>query len=420
MSKEKNSTKNHNKVEFILASLIHCFKGGWLYWGWMLSLIAIVVYGAMAYGQQARYGLSVTGLSDQITWGLYIGNFTFFVGVAAAAVILVIPAYLLHRNQMRRVTILGESLAVAAVIVAMLFVTADLGQPLRFWHALPLLGKLNFPTSILAWDIVVLALYLLVNLIILWYLLYNKFCHKSPVVKRYFPVIVVAIILGLSIHTVTAFMLSGNPSRPFWHTAILAPRFIASAFAAGAALMIILFQILHITSKFRLSKGLIREIALIMVFAQFFSLFLLGAEIYTAFYHNTAHDVSAHLLFTSNIGHDNLTLSIYLAIAAGLSAFSILMVRRFRENVSLLNIASILIFFAVWSEKGLGLVIPGFVPTPLGEMAQYTPSTIEIKVAIAIWAVGAIIFTLLAKVAIAIEFGGLRLKRPVENTDTEI
>ncbi|MBF0194702.1 MAG: polysulfide reductase NrfD [Magnetococcales bacterium] len=410
MSEKKIRKKTYSKINFLQAFLSSSLNGGRLYWVWMFSLLSIALYGATAYSQQAQFGLGVTGLSDQITWGLYISNFTFFVGVAAAAVILVIPAYLFHRREMRRVTLLGESLAVAAVTVAILFVTVDLGQPLRFWHAMPFFGKLNFPTSILAWDMLVLSLYLLVNLILLWFILYNKFCNDSPVVKRYFPLVVVAIILGISIHTVTAFMLSGNPSRPFWHTAVLAPRFIASAFAAGAALMIILFQILHLTSKFRLSKGLIREIAIIMAFSQFFSLFLLGAELYNAFYHNTAHEISAHLLYTGKIAHDNLTISIYMAITAGLIACIMLFVRRVRENVALLNIASILIFFAIWLEKGLGLIIPGFVPSPLGEIAQYTPSAIEIKVTLGIWAVGAIIFTLLARITIAIEFDGLRHK----------
>ncbi|MBF0445747.1 MAG: polysulfide reductase NrfD [Magnetococcales bacterium] len=395
-------------IQFFKALLEQIFVGSRVYGIWMVVLLLTILQGGMAYRQQAIHGLAVTGLSDQITWGLYIGNFTFFVGVAAAAVILIIPAYLFHRREMRRVTLLGECLAVAAVVVALLFVTVDLGQPLRIWHALPFLGKLNFPTSILAWDMVVLTFYLLINILLLWYLLYKKFCHHTLQVKHYFPLIIVAIILGLSIHTVTAFMLSGNPSRPFWHTAILAPRFIASAFAAGAALMIITFQILHRFSRFRLSKGLIREVALIMAFSQFISLFLLGSEFYTALYRHTAQHSSAVLLYWGTTGSEGLTTAIYLALSASLIGVVILMVRSWREHVPLLNLASVLIFFAIWMEKGIGLVVPGFTPTPLGEIAHYSPTTIEIQVTVGIWAVGAMIFTILARITIAIEYGHLK------------
>jgi Ni/Fe-hydrogenase subunit HybB-like protein len=402
-NKPKPATSSH--IQFFKAMLTQIFMGSKAYGVWMLVLMLTILQGGAAYRQQAINGLAVTGLSDQVTWGLYIGNFTFFVGVAAASVILIIPAYLFHRREMRRVTLLGENIAVAAVVVALLFVTVDLGQPLRFWHVLPYLGKLNFPTSILAWDMVVLTLYLLINIILLWYLLFKKFCHHTPQIKHYFPLILVAIILGLSIHTVTAFMLSGNPSRPFWHSAILAPRFIASAFAAGAALMIITFQILHRFSRFRLSKGLIREVALIMAFSQFISLFLLGSEFYTAFYRHTTQHSSAVLLYWES---DTLTTAIYIALSASLIGAVILLVRSWREHVPLLNLASILIFFAIWMEKGLGLVVPGFTPTPLGEIAHYSPTTIEIQVSVGIWAVGAMIFTILARITIAIEYGHLK------------
>ena len=190
-------------------------------------------------------GLIVTGMSDQVSWGVYIANFTFLVGVAAAAVMMVIPVYIYDNEELHDLVIFGELLAVAAIIMCLAFVTVDLGRPDRFWHLIPGIGKFNFPASMLSWDVIVLNGYLLLNVHICGYLLYCRYRDRKPSKWFYIPFVFVAIVWAISIHTVTAFLYVGLGGRPFWNSAIVGPRFLASAFSAGPALIILALQVIR-------------------------------------------------------------------------------------------------------------------------------------------------------------------------------
>ena len=220
-------------IRFCIDSLKEMFQGPRAYHLWLIGLARVVSLGVFSYNQQLQEGLVVTGMSDQVSWGFYIANFAFLVGIAAAAVLLVIPAYLFHRQDIKQVVLIGEMMAVAAVVMAVLFVIVDLGRPDRIWHMIPVIGRFNWPTSLLAWDVVVLNGYLALNVIIPFYILFSHYRNREPNRKLYFPLVVVAMFWAISIHTVTAFLFSANSGRPFWHNALLAPRFIASAFASG-------------------------------------------------------------------------------------------------------------------------------------------------------------------------------------------
>lgn len=392
---------------FIVDGIREMLRGPRGYWLWLFALTAIVIFGAWRYSEQLSHGLVVTGMSDQVSWGFYIANFAFLVGIAAAAVLLVVPAYIFHRKDIKDVVLVGEGMAVAAVTMAILFVIADLGRPERLWHMIPGIGRLNWPMSLLAWDVIVLSGYLLLNLAIPFYLLYNRYCGKEANLKFYFPFVVIAMFWAISIHTVTAFLFSANPARPFWHTALLGPRFIASAFASGPALIIITLQIIHKACSYTVSRSVIDTLAIIMTIAMQINLFFVGAELFTDFYNEGAHAASIHYLFLGLGGFDSLQPWIWFALALNTVAVVILMINPLRKNMLTLNIACVLAFIGIWIEKGMGLVIPGFVPTPLGEIFEYVPTEIELSVAAAIWALGILIFTLLAKPVIAIEQGTL-------------
>ncbi len=207
-------------------------------------------------------------------------------------------------------------------------------------------------------------------------------------------------------------MLAGNPARPFWHTAVLAPRFIASAFAAGSAFLIILFQVLHGLARYRMALRGVRLLALIFTFALLLNLFLLGSELFVHFYGPHGHGGSAQYLYVGLDGADRLTPWIWAATAAMGGAAVILVVHRLREDLRWLNAACLLAIPAIWLEKGLGMVVPGFIPTPLGEVLEYTPAAHEIVVSAGIWAFGALIFTFLARATVGVETG--RIKGPAE------
>jgi len=392
-------------VQFIFDGIREMFRGPREYWIWLGALAAIVAFGAWSYSQQLMHGLVVTGMSDQVSWGFYISNFAFLVGIAAAAVLLVIPAYLFDRKDIKDVVLIGEGMAVAAVTMAILFVVADLGRPDRLWHMLPGIGRFNWPVSLLAWDVLVLSIYLLLNLAIPFYILYSQYRGKEPNFRLYFPFVVVAMFWAISIHTVTAFLFSANPARPFWHTSLLGPRFIASAFASGPALIIITLQVVRKVTSYNISQSVIDTLALIMTTALQISLFFVGVELFTDFYNEGAHAASMHYLFFGLGGFASLRSWIWLALVLNVIAVVILMIHPLRRKTRLLNIACVLAFIGIWIEKGMGLVIPGFIPTPLGEIFEYTPTSVELGVAAGIWAFGILVFTLLAKAVIAIKQG---------------
>ncbi|NNJ96455.1 MAG: polysulfide reductase NrfD [Gammaproteobacteria bacterium] len=388
---------------FIKYAFGQLIRGPLAYWLWLALLGCGIVFGGWHYYGQLRDGLIVTNMSDQVAWGFYISNFTFLVGVAAAAVMLAIPAYIFDRRDIKDVVLMGDTMAVTAVIMAMLFIMVDLGRPDRIWHLIPGIGRFHFPASMLAWDVVVLSGYLMLNLGISFYILYNHFQDKQPVVSRYFPFVILAIFWAISIHTVTAFLYSSNPGRPYWHTALLAPRFIASAFASGPALMIIGFQIIKRVIGYPISKSVISLLAIIIAFALQVTLFFIGTEIFTEFYNEGAHAASFRYLYFGLDGATALQPWIWTSLIMLVIATLILMIHRLRNNMFLLNVACVLTIIGVWIEKGMGLVIPGSVPTPLGEILEYLPNATEVSISIGIWCIGFLVFTLLAKAAAPIE-----------------
>ena len=390
------------------------FRGSLLYWGWIILLWAIIALGGWSYIGQLSNGLVVTNMSNQVSWGFYISNFTFLVGVAAAAVMLVIPAYIFDRKDIRDVVLLGDTMAVTAVMMAMLFVIVDIGRPDRIWHMIPVIGRFNFPASLLAWDVIVLSGYLLLNLGISFYLLFNHYQGRDVKLKAYLPFIMLAIFWAISIHTVTAFLYSANTGRPFWHDALLAPRFIASAFCSGPALAIIILQLVRKLVGYPVRQSAIDTLRVTMTVALQITLFFVIAELFTDFYFEGAHSASAHYLFFGLHGAAKLTPWIWSALAMLVIAVTILMVHSLRRNPVLFNIACALTVIGVWIEKGMGLVIPGYIPTPLGEIFEYLPNATEVRISLGILAIGLLTFTLLAKAGMAIERGQVRLRDDIE------
>ncbi len=408
-------------IRFIFDTLKAVLKGGPAFYAWIAFLLVLIGITGYSYSQQWQHGMVITGLSDQVSWGFYIANFAFFVGIAAAGVLLTVPAYIFHRKDVKSLVLLGEAMAVSAVIIAMGFVAVDIGRLDRAWHVVPGLGFFNWPSSMLAWDIVVLNGYLFLNLFIPMYLLFKHYQGKPTPVSKYFIWVVITCFWAISIHTVTAWLFGSNVARPFWHTALLAPRFIASAFAAGPALMIIILQVIRKVTDYPVSQSVIRMLAIIMTISMQINLYFVAAELFTDFYFEGAHAASIHYLFLGLEGFDSLKAWIWTALAFNLTALTLLMIHKTRLNMVTLNIAAVLGFSGIWIEKGMGLVIPGFIPTPLGEIFEYSPTLLELGVSVGIYAAGALVFTILAKGVIAIEMGkiGKNQNIPTEHKDKE-
>jgi Ni/Fe-hydrogenase subunit HybB-like protein len=393
---------------FAVSALRSATSGGRRYHVWMGSLTLIMLVGAYAYSRQLRYGLGVTGLSDHVSWGLYISNFTFLVGMAAAAMMLVLPAYILHDVDFARAVLMAEAVAVAAVVMCLCFVVVDIGNPLGGWHLIPGIGYLNWPRSLLAWDVLVLNGYLALNLAIPFYILYSRFRGRPPEKRKYLIWMYLAVIWAVSIHLVTAFLLAGLPARPFWNTALLGPRFLASAFTAGPAFVILLLSFIKRETKYEIAEGAFSKLALITTVAAQINLVMLGSELFYKFYSPTHHGINARYLFVGLGEHHALVPWIWTAIALNVLATITLMIHPLRENRRWLMSACAVLFVGIWIEKGLGLVIPGFIPSPLGEIVEYTPSLVELGVTVGIWALGMFVLTILVRVALPIELGEVR------------
>ncbi len=375
------------------------------YYIWLGALGVAIAIGLVAYVHQARTGLIATNIRDQVSWAFYIGNFTFLVGVAAAAVLLVIPAYVYHWGPLKEVVLLGELLAISALAMCLLFIMVDMGRPDRLHHMLPLLGTPNWPRSLLTWDALVLNIYLVLNVTVVLYILFQAYAGREPNKKILLPLVLLSIPVSISTHTVTAFLYNGMAARPFWNASILAPRFLASAFCSGPAVMIILFQVLRKTTRIPIKDEAIWKIAELMAYAMFINLFLLGAELFKEFYSQTQELRYTQYLWFGLGEHKALVPFAWTSLVASTAAFFIFLVPKLRQNWVALNVGCLLIWAGVYIEKGLGLVIPGMTPDTLGEIYEYRPTLTEWSIAVGIFGIGFLIFTILVKISVPILVG---------------
>lgn len=390
---------------FVWGSAQRVLSGNALYWGWMLLLMALIVQGIFAYATQVETGLAVTAMRDQVSWGFYIGTFTFLVGVAAAAVVLVIPAYVYDWKPIREIVIIGELLAVSSIVMCLLFVFVDIGRPDRAWHLMPPFGELNFPSSLLAWDVMVLNAYFLVNFAVVTHLLYRAFTGR-PYSKRFVvPLVLLSIPMAIGIHTVTAFLYNGLAARPYWNASILAPQFLASAFSSGPAILIIVLQLLRRFTRFEIRNEAIWKIAELMAYAMFLNLFFHGAEVFKEYYSDTHHVLYTKYFYQGIGEHQTMVPYAWTAVGLNLGAFLLFIIPAARKRWLTLNLGCLAIYAGVFIDKGMGLIIPGLTPDTLGEIYEYAPSLAELRVSAGIFAVGFLLFTSMLKVAVPIALG---------------
>jgi Ni/Fe-hydrogenase subunit HybB-like protein len=400
-----------NAIKRYLVFLYRClretFFGGWRYYLWMTVLTVLSLVGLHAYCKQYVDGLISTGMTDQVSWGVYIANFTFLVGMAAAAVMLVVPAYVYKDEAFHDVTIFGELLAVAAIVMCLLFVTVDLGRPELFWHLMPGIGRFNWPISMLSWDVIVLNGYLILNVWICGSLIYAAYRGRRPSKLFIIPFVFIAMVWAISIHTFTAFLYMGLGARPFWNSAIVAPRFLASAFTSGPAFLILSLQIIRRHTRYRVGDEILLKLRAIIQVAMIINVFLFLCDSFKEFYTVSHHVTSAEYLFFGLHGHQALVPWIWTAVILNTVALILLILPQSR-GLRYLNVACVLSILGIWIEKGMGLVVPGFVPTPLGEMVEYTPTLNETLICIGIWAFGLLLYTIFLKATIPVLTGAVR------------
>jgi Ni/Fe-hydrogenase subunit HybB-like protein len=368
------------------------------YWSWIVALLAVITVGSLFYLRQLTVGLTITGLSRDVTWGFYIAQFTFMVGVAASAVMVVLPYYLHNFKVFGRIAILGEFLAIGSVVMCVLFITVDLGQPTRVFN----MFLHPSPRSILFWDTIVLSGYLLLNALIAHQTL--KAEDNGTVVPAWVkPVIYLSIPWAISIHTVTAFIYQGLAARPYWMTAILAPRFLASAFASGPALLILICLALRRLTRFDPGQEAVQKLATIVTYAMLVNLFFVLMEVFTAVYSGIPeHMAHFQYLFVGLDGHAELVPWMWAGLVLAVAALAILLRPSVRRQAGWLAVACVAVVASVWIEKGLGMIVAGFNPSPLGRVTRYVPTAPEVLIGLGVYGIGALVITILYKTALSV------------------
>jgi Ni/Fe-hydrogenase subunit HybB-like protein len=374
-------------------------KGNKWYWGWLVVLLGIIGAGFGLYLMQLKFGLGITGMSRDVSWGFYIANFTYLVGVAAGGVMVVLPYYLHDYKAYGKITILGEFLAIAAIVMCLLFILADLGQPMRAFNVL----LYPTPNSVLFYDAIVLNGYLFLNLVIGWNVLEaeRNGVHYQGWLK---PLIYISIPWAVSIHTVTAYLYCGLPGRHFWLTAILAPRFLASAFAAGPALLILLCLFIRRFTNFDPGREQIQSLAKTVAYAISINVFFFLCEVFVAFYSQIpGHTTHLKYLFVGLHGHGALVPWMWASMILMAVGIVMTVTPSTRKNETSLAIACAVIILGTWIDKGLGMISGGFVPNPLHEVNEYAPTMPEIGITLGVYAIGALVLTVLYKMAVGVK-----------------
>ena len=370
------------------------------FYTWLAFLGGVVALGGIFYACQLFMGLRVTDLSRDVSWGFYIAQFTYMVGVAASAVMLVLPAYMHNYTKFSKIIILGEFLAIAACLVCMLFIFVDLGQPQRVLNVI----LHPSPNSVMFWDMVVLSGYLFLNILIGWVALECE-RHRVAPPKWLKPFIYISIFWAFSIHTVTAFLYAGIPGRDYWLTAIMGARFLASAFCSGPALLLLLVFAVQRLTGFDPGRDAVRMLTKIIAYAMGINIFFFGLELFTASYSQLPG-----LAFTKTamfFGHEGQTIWInkwmWASVVLAVLSFVLIAFPVTRDNEKLLPYTLIMLVVATWIDKSLGLLWGGFTPTPFGGITPYAPNLVEIMVGLGVYGIGALIVSVLWKIALDVK-----------------
>jgi molybdopterin-containing oxidoreductase family membrane subunit len=227
--------------------------------------------------------------------------------------------------------------------------------------------------------------------------------------KWFLPLVYVSIVWALSIHTVTAFLMANNPARPMWFHSMMPIRFITTAFAAGPALIIIAFLIIRNNTKMWIEDSAIKLLTTIVTFCLGIAIFLTLSEVVIELYARTEHANSLYYLMFGLYGLTGLVPWFWSSLVLMVAAFVMFLIPSVRNNFKLLPIACAMAFVGIWIEKGMGLIVPGYIPSPIGEVTEYHPTFVEWLLTAGIWAFGFFVLTILLKGAIGILLGDIKL-----------
>ncbi len=295
--------------------------------------------------------------------------------------------------------------------MCILFVLSHMGRPDRLWHIIPVIGIYNWPHSMLTWDVLVLLGYLILNFICAFYYLHQKYTGREINNSWYIPLVFLAIVWAFSIHTVTAFLINTMPARPMWNHGMMPIKFITTAFAAGPCVIIVAFLTIRKHTRFVIDDSVFKLLSLTVTVCLGLALFLTMSELVTELYHPTEHAYGLRYLVFGHMGLNKLVPYFWVSLIILVISFGLLLSPKIRNNLKILPFICVAVFVGIWLEKGMELLLPGFSPTPIGEMTEYYPSLIEIANSMGNWAIGFILLSVLVKGAVGVLLGDISYEK---------
>ena len=370
-------------------------------------LAVLTVAGVAAWIYQLMGGLGVTGMNNGTSWGLYITCFMFFVGLSAGGLIVASSASVFHVKEYKKVALPAVILSTVCICLAGMFVLIDLGGIQRVWQ---IVVSPN-PTSPLFWDICVISLYLVINIVYLAFMLSKKpgAENRVAIVSRF------ALPVAILVHSVTAWIFGLQIAREGWYSAIMAPIFVASALDSGLALLILALSGLKKAKLFDVDKKLIANLAGLLATCIAIDAFFVGCELLTVAYPQAAGGMA--LLGEMFAG--STALFFWGEIILGLLIpFCILVFAKNRQKTGLVLFASVCVVVGVFFKR-VWLLFTSFIHPNLygapgiasgsSEAAHamgtemwaltgaYAPTWVEIVVVIGVVSLGVLAFMLLSK-----------------------
>lgn len=368
----------------------------------VLAVLTVVGLGAYAY--QLMNGLAVTGMNNGNSWGAYIMMFMFFVGLSAGGLIVASSASVFHIEKFKKVSLPAVIVSTVCICVAGMFVLIDLGGVHKVWR---IVTGPN-PSSVLVWDICVITCYLVINLVYLYFMCSKKAdAKKVPIVSRF------ALPVAILVHSVTAWIFAMQIAREGWHTAIMAPIFVASAMDSGLALLILTLIALNVLRLFETGRELLSSLAGLLCTCIAVDGFFIFCELLTLGY-NGAHGgmtVLSHLTNGATAGF------FWFEIIAGLILpFGVLVFEKSRQNIKVVAACSVLVVLGVFCKRAWLLFTSFITPNMLGApgiisgssvargatgvdvwsvYGGYAPTVIEVLVVVGVLALAVLAFVFL-------------------------
>ena len=370
---------------------------------------ALVVAGVAAWIYQLANGLGVTGMSNGVSWGLYIACFMFFVGLSAGGLIVASSASVFHIAEYKKVALPAIICSTVCICCAGMFVLIDMGGIQRVWCIL--VGP--NPTSPLVWDVCVISCYLIINIVYLVFMCSKKpgAADKVSIVSRF------ALPIAILVHSVTAWIFGLQVSKE-WYTAIMAPIFVASAMDSGLALLLLALMGLNKSGVFKVENKLISSLAGLLAVCIAVDAFFIGCECLTMAYPG-AKGAEALSVMAGGITAPFFWIEI---IGGLLIPFMLMVFAKNRANMKLVGLACVLVVAGVFCKRiwllftsfyefniaGAPGVISGSSAARgasgvdvFAMLGTYAPTWVEIAVVVGVVSLGALAFIVMSRMLLA-------------------